>query len=59
VNGWSDGRYYEGKEFESKVKEKRPGLLSPELLEALGMVSQQIPPPWLINMVRFAYVRYC
>lgn len=45
--------YYEGKEFETKVKEKRPGILSPELKEALGMTHPTLPPPWLINMQRF------
>ena len=44
--------YYEGKEFEVTVKEKRPGYLSSELKEALGMENPLIPPPWLLNMQR-------
>ncbi len=44
--------YYEGKEFEVKVKEKRPGNLSAELKAALG-IPPGAPPPWLINMQRY------
>ena len=44
--------YYEGKEFESKFKEKRPGELSKELVEALS-IPPFAPPPWLIAMQRF------
>ena len=44
--------YYEGKEFEVKLKEKRPGQLSDELKAALGM-PENAPPPWLINMQRY------
>ncbi|KAJ3410012.1 Splicing factor 3B subunit 2 [Chytridiales sp. JEL 0842] len=44
--------YYEGKEFETKVKIKKPGQLSDELKAALGM-GPLIPPPWLINMQRY------
>eukprot|EP01034_Spumella_vulgaris_P029446 gene29446-36504_t len=44
--------YYEGKEFEVNMKEKRPGNLSLELIEALGMDSKS-PPPWLVNMQRY------
>eukprot|EP01033_Poteriospumella_lacustris_P015476 gene15476-11068_t len=44
--------YYEGKEFEVTMKEKKPGVLSPELLAALGM-QDGAPPPWLINMQRY------
>jgi splicing factor 3B subunit 2 len=44
--------YYEGKEFEVRLKEKRPGLLSQDLKEALGM-PEGAPPPWLINMQRY------
>uniref|UniRef100_A0A6B2L6I0 PSP proline-rich domain-containing protein n=1 Tax=Arcella intermedia TaxID=1963864 RepID=A0A6B2L6I0_9EUKA len=43
--------YYEGKEYEVEMKEKRPGILSKELKEALGM-PEGAPPPWLINMQR-------
>ena len=45
-------RYYEGKEFETQLKEKRPGELSPELVEALS-IPPLAPPPWLISMQRF------
>jgi len=49
--------YYEGKEFEIKLKEKKPGDLSDDLRTALGMPvgqgKQLIPPPWLIAMQRY------
>ncbi|XP_011096258.1 splicing factor 3B subunit 2 [Sesamum indicum] len=44
--------YYEGKEFEVKLREMKPGTLSQELKEALGM-PEGAPPPWLINMQRY------
>ncbi|GAA5929748.1 U2 snRNP complex subunit CUS1 [Sporobolomyces koalae] len=44
--------YYEGKEFETKLKEKKPGDLSPELKEALS-IPPLAPPPWLISMQRY------
>ncbi|KAG8953746.1 hypothetical protein FRC04_001951 [Tulasnella sp. 424] len=44
--------YYEGKEFETSLKEKRPGELSSELVEALS-IPPLAPPPWLISMQRF------
>ncbi|KAF9626080.1 hypothetical protein IFM89_030748 [Coptis chinensis] len=44
--------YYEGKEFEVKLREMKPGMLSRELKEALGM-PEGAPPPWLINMQRY------
>ena len=44
--------YYEGKEFEVNVSEKRPGFLSAQMTAALGM-SEGAPPPWLINMQRY------
>jgi len=44
--------YYEGKEYEAHIENLRPGVLSPELREALGM-SEGAPPPWLINMQRY------
>ncbi|XP_022965450.1 splicing factor 3B subunit 2-like [Cucurbita maxima] len=44
--------YYEGKEFEVKLREMKPGMLSQELKEALGM-PEGAPPPWLINMQRY------
>jgi len=44
--------YHEGKEFEVKLREMKPGQLSQELKEALGM-PDGAPPPWLINMQRY------
>ncbi|URD90061.1 hypothetical protein MUK42_27055 [Musa troglodytarum] len=44
--------YFEGKEFEVKLREMKPGMLSRELKEALGM-PDGAPPPWLINMQRY------
>jgi len=44
--------YFEGKEFEVTLRSKRPGILSDELRQALGM-PEGAPPPWLINMQRF------
>ncbi|KAL4138517.1 hypothetical protein PRIC2_002022 [Phytophthora ramorum] len=44
--------YYEGKEFEVKLKAKVPGQLSDELKAALGMV-EGVPPPWLLNVQRY------
>jgi len=48
--------YYEGKEFETRMKDKKPGELSDDLRTALGMPvgpnSQRVPPPWLIAMQR-------
>ncbi|SPO30173.1 probable Splicing factor 3b, subunit 2 [Ustilago trichophora] len=45
--------YYEGKEFETKFKDKRPGgQLSKELVEALS-IPPLAPPPWLISMQRY------
>lgn len=49
--------YYEGKEFEVKLKEKKPGQLTEELRTALGMPiggnADRFPPPWLIAMQRY------
>ena len=53
--------YYEGKEFEVELKEKKPGQLSSEAQVALGMIQQGgsgaggpiAPPPWLVNMQRY------
>ncbi|KAM7536780.1 hypothetical protein Aperf_G00000080753 [Anoplocephala perfoliata] len=49
--------YYEGKEFEVKLKEKKPGNLSDELRSALGLPTganaDRYPPPWLIAMQRY------
>lgn len=47
--------YYECKEFEVQLKEKKPGQLSDELRRALGM-PDGAPPPWLINMQRLVTV---
>ena len=44
--------YYEGKEYETNLKNKRPGELSDELKEALS-IPPGAPPPWLINQQRF------
>jgi splicing factor 3B subunit 2 len=44
--------YHEGKEFEVKLREMKPGQLSQELKDALGM-PEGAPPPWLINMQRY------
>ena len=44
--------YYEGKEFEVHLKEKRPGFLSASLKAALGD-AEGSAPPWLINMQRY------
>ncbi|ETV96229.1 hypothetical protein H310_10415 [Aphanomyces invadans] len=44
--------YYEGKEFEVKLKTKTPGILSDDLKRALGMVDG-VPPPWLLNVQRY------
>jgi len=38
--------YYEGKEFEGRSRDSRPGFLSEELRSALGM-GHLAPPPWL------------
>jgi len=44
--------YYEGKEFEITLKEKRPGFISEDLKKGLGM-PEGAPPPYLINMQRY------
>lgn len=44
--------YYEGKELQGKIREKRPGHISEELRAALGM-GPLTPPPWLFAMQRF------
>ncbi|KAJ5794442.1 hypothetical protein N7457_001041 [Penicillium paradoxum] len=44
--------YYEGKEYETNLKHLRPGELSDELMDALGMSSGG-PTPWLVNQQRF------
>lgn len=44
--------YYEGKETESKFRNRRPGDLTPTLKDALS-IPPLAPPPWLITMQRF------
>ncbi len=43
--------YYEGKEYEIKMRKYRPGRVSVDLRMALG-IPEGTPPPWLINMQR-------
>lgn len=54
--------YYEGKEFETRLKEKKPGDLSEELRTALGMPigpnCHKIPPPWLIAQQRLVHTKH-
>ncbi|KAI9326900.1 DUF382-domain-containing protein [Obelidium mucronatum] len=45
--------YYEGKEYETKLKLKKPGQLSDELKDALGITDNLVAPPWLVNMQRY------
>ncbi|KAI2807140.1 Splicing factor 3B subunit 2 [Blomia tropicalis] len=49
--------YYEGKEFETRLKDKKPGELTTELRSSLGMPTgpnaNKCPPPWLIAMQRY------
>jgi splicing factor 3B subunit 2 len=49
--------YYEGKEQETRMKEKKPGDISDDLRSALGMPTNEnknrFPPPWLIAMQRY------
>merc|ERR1719384_149424 len=49
--------YYEGKEFEIRLKEQKPGDLSDDLRTSLGMPvgpnAHKVPPPWLIAMQRY------
>jgi len=49
--------YYEGKEFEIRLKEQKPGNLTDDLRTALGMPvgpnAHKVPPPWLIAMQRY------
>merc|ERR1712228_1136071 len=46
-----------GKEFEIRLKEKKPGDLTDDLRTALGMPvgpnAHKVPPPWLISMQRY------
>ncbi len=54
LTGFGD-LYYEGKEFETQKSSdlKVGGRLSERLREALGMMSDNSPTPWLINMQRY------
>uniref|UniRef100_A0A914WSS6 PSP proline-rich domain-containing protein n=1 Tax=Plectus sambesii TaxID=2011161 RepID=A0A914WSS6_9BILA len=49
--------YFEGKELETQMREKKPGELSDDLRIALGMPvgpnAHKFPPPWLIAMQRY------
>lgn len=49
--------YYEGKEMEAMMRDKKPGEMSDELRIALGMPigsnAFKFPPPWLIAMQRY------
>jgi splicing factor 3B subunit 2 len=44
--------YYEGREHEVKMTEKKPGQYSAALRDALGMKDDTTPPPWLLHMQR-------
>lgn len=44
--------YYEGKEYEIRMKDFKPGHLSPALRTALG-IQEGVPPPWLYNMQKY------
>ncbi|KAJ3269726.1 hypothetical protein HDV01_001068 [Terramyces sp. JEL0728] len=44
--------YFEGKEFETRLRMRKPGVLSEELKIALN-IPHLAPPPWLINMQRY------
>lgn len=44
--------YFQGREFDSGYKKKKPGVLSDDLKAALN-IPQNAPPPWLINMQRY------
>ena len=44
--------YFEGKENEITSRRFKPGRISAELSEALGIAENQ-PPPWIMNMQKF------
>ena len=44
--------YYEGKEYEIRMKDFKPGAISPALRNALG-IQEKTPPPWLISMQKY------
>ena len=43
--------YYEGKEFETKLREKKPGRISDELRTALGMPTNTDKVRWKFNFI--------
>merc|ERR1712227_659682 len=49
--------YYEGKEYETRLRELKPGELTDDLRTSLGMPlgnnASKVPPPWLIAMQRY------
>merc|ERR1719361_803118 len=49
--------YYEGKEYETRLRELKPGELTDDLRTSLGMPlgnnAAKVPPPWLIAMQRY------
>ena len=45
--------YYEGKELETSTDRKPGGPFSKELRQALNMLLDTSPPPWLVNMQRY------
>jgi splicing factor 3B subunit 2 len=45
--------YYEGKEMETSTDKIPGGPFSKALREGLGMISDTMPPPWLVNMQRY------
>lgn len=44
--------FFAGKEYEMRPTNAYPGLITPQLKDALGM-TDGAPPPWLINMQRY------
>ncbi|KAJ3340814.1 hypothetical protein HDU91_000803 [Kappamyces sp. JEL0680] len=44
--------YFEGREFDTGLRTKKPGILSDDLKIALN-IPAGAPPPWLINMQRY------
>ncbi|KAI8060850.1 hypothetical protein BC940DRAFT_245952 [Gongronella butleri] len=45
--------FYENKGFHDAMQQLKPGSLSPDLREALGMTTELSPPPWLHAMQRY------
>ncbi|CAD7940523.1 unnamed protein product [Amoebophrya sp. A120] len=46
--------YFEGKEQQMKMQSQKPGgKLTAPLMQALGMIDENQPPPWLFNMQRY------